>query len=353
MTIAQKSSMTRIMRVMRLNGFGGPEVFESAEIEVPKPSPGEFRVRVAACGVCGHDVLARRGKLSASKGDILGHEIAGMVEAVGSSDLDDWLGKRVALVQRRPCGTCPDCQAGNTSQCRQGPGFYGDDIQGGYAEFVLAGPLNAVQLPTVIDDATAAILSCGVGTGFRALRAAEINASDVVVITGAGGGVGLHAVQLAVGYQCRVIATTTDFAKVDIIREAGASEVLVNPSLSDIRSVAAEFNRPRGVDAVLEITGAPQFATSLRALAPRGRLVLIGNVDPAPISLDPGLTIVKELQVRGSAHATRTDLEEVVSMVADGRIVPVVARTWPLAQVSQAHAALETRQVTGRAVVVP
>lgn len=353
MMVAQNSPASGRMRAIRLNGFGGPGVFEAVEIEIPRPSPGEFLVRVKACGVCGHDVLSRSGKLSASKGDILGHEIAGTVEAVGSSDLDDWLGKRVALVQRRPCGKCPDCQAGHTSQCRLGPGFYGDDIQGGYAEFVLAGPLNAVRLPAAIDDVTAAVLSCGVGTGLHALRAAEITASDVVVITGAGGGVGLHAVQLASHYECRVIAITSNSDKVAAIEASGADEVLVRPSIREIRTVATRFGRPRGADAVLEITGAPQFATSLRVLAPRGRLVLIGNVRPETIPLDPGLTIVKELQIVGSSHATRDDLVEVINLVASGRIHPVIAQTFPLSEVAAAHAALEARNSAGRLVVVP
>lgn len=342
-----------LMRVMRLNGFGSPEAFEPAQIEIPAPAPGEFLVRVAACGVCGHDALARKGHLSAHPGTVLGHEIAGIVEVVGSGELEPWMGKRVALVQRRPCGTCADCKAGHTSQCRRGPGFYGDDLQGGYAEFVLAGPLNAAVLPPGINDATGAFLSCGVGTGLRALRAARLRPSDVVIVTGSGGGVGLHAVQLARHFGFRVIATTGDEAKAAAITAAGAEEVVVAPSAALLREAAARLERPRGADAVLEITGAPQFAMSLRALAPHGRLVLIGNVRPETLQLDPGLTIVKELQIIGSAHATRDDLEEVIGLVAAGKIHPVVAHTFTLSEVAGAHAALDARTLTGRAVLIP
>jgi acryloyl-coenzyme A reductase len=347
------TSESRVMNVMRLTRLGGPDAFEAATVAVPVPGPQEFLVRVGACGVCGHDALARGGSLSAEVGDILGHEIAGTVESVGSTELAGWLGKRVALVQRRPCGECTDCLAGNTSHCRLGPGFYGDEIPGGYAEYVLAGPLNAVEVPDSIDDATAAILACGVGTSFHALQLAEVTERDVIVITGAGGGVGLHAVQLANHFNVVVIATTSSPNKVKSIRDAGASVVLINPSIKDLRSAAALHNRPRGADAVLEITGAPQFETSLRALGPRGRLVLIGNVSPAKLQLDPGLTILKELQIRGSAHATRSDLVEVVALVSAGKIRPVISQKFSLGDVAQAHAVMDARNQRGRLVVIP
>ena len=349
----QSAPESRVMNVMRLTRLGGPDAFQPATVPVPVPAPGEFLVRVGACGVCGHDALARGGSLSSKVGDILGHEIAGKIEAVGSSELEGWLGKRVALVQRRPCGDCADCSAGNTSHCRLGPGFYGDDVQGGYAEYVVAGPLNAVEVPDSIDDETAAILACGVGTSFHALRLADVKEGDVIVVTGASGGVGLHAVQLAAHFNVVVIATTTSPSKVKAIHEAGATVVLVNPSVSEIRAAAAGFNRPRGADAVLEITGAPQFTTSVRSLGPRGRLVLIGNVSPAILQLDPGLTILKELQILGSAHATRSDLVEVVALVATGKIHPVISQKFSLGDVAQAHAVMDARSQTGRLVIIP
>ena len=341
------------MKVMRLSAFGGPDVFEPAVMEIPTPGPHEFLVKVAACGVCGHDVLSRTGHLSAAIGHVLGHEISGRVHWVGSPSLADWQGKRVALVQRRPCGACAECEAGLTAHCRNGPGFYGDDVQGGYAEFVLASPLNAVEIPDSIDDATASILSCAVGTGLHALRQAEVIESDVVVITGAGGGVGTHAVQLAAHLGVRVIATTSSAGKVDLIREAGADVVLVNPTSAQIREVTKGLGRPRGADACLEITGSPQFATSLRSLRPRGRLVLIGNVSPGSLPLDPGLTILKELRILGSAHANRDELRDVIDLVASGKIRPVVSQTFSLNDVSQAHVAQDANKQTGRIVLIP
>jgi D-arabinose 1-dehydrogenase-like Zn-dependent alcohol dehydrogenase len=283
----------------------------------------------------------------------LGHEIAGRVVAVGSAELDDWVGRRVALVQRRPCGHCPDCRRGATAQCRLGPGFYGDDIQGGYAQYVTADPLNAVQIPDTITDGLAAIASCGIGTGLHALRRADVSAGDVVVITGAGGGVGFNAVRTAKALGLRVIATTSDEAKQSAITAAGAERTLVRPDTRAVRAAATELDRPRGADAVLEVTGGPTFRTSLRSLAPQGRLVLIGNTVPAGLDLDPGLTIVKELHVVGSAHATRADLQDVIDMISSTTLIPSPPLEMPLASAADAHTALDNRTTTGRAVLLP
>ncbi|PJJ61505.1 D-arabinose 1-dehydrogenase-like Zn-dependent alcohol dehydrogenase [Compostimonas suwonensis] len=341
------------MAVMALHGHGGPSVIGMERIPVPRAAPGEFRVRVLACGVCGHDALARSGRIPSASDAVLGHEIAGVVDSVGDDSLAAWLGRRVALVQRRPCGVCADCLTGSTNQCRSGPGFYGDDVQGGYAEFVLADPLNAVLLPDSIDDATGAVLSCGVGTGFRAINASGCGSGDALLITGSAGGVGLNAVALAASRGISVFAATSSEAKGKALLEAGAVEVLVRPDAGTVRAAAARHGFRRGVNAVLELTGAPTFALAVRSLAPRGRVVLVGNVDPRTLGLEGGLVIVKELSVTGSAHATREDLEAVVELVASGALLSPRTHSRPLREVVAAHAALDARTQIGRTVVIP
>ncbi|SDP13788.1 D-arabinose 1-dehydrogenase, Zn-dependent alcohol dehydrogenase family [Klenkia soli] len=341
------------MRVAELAAHGGPEVLVAGSRPVPEPAADQLLVRVAACGVCGHDALARRGLLAAPVGSVLGHEIAGRVEAAGVDVVGDWVGRRVALVQRIPCGRCPECAAGTTARCRQGPGFYGEDLPGGYAEYVVASPLNAVPLPDAVDDVTGALLSCAVGTGLKALRTAGVRAGEVVLVTGAGGGVGVHTVQLARHLGATVVAVTGDAGKVAPLRDAGAAEVAVRPDGRELRRIAAGLDRPRGVDVVVETTGAPTFAVALRALRPGGRLVLVGNTVPGDLPLDPGLVIVRELAVLGSAHAARADLEEVVDLVARGAVHPLAAQVWPLTEAAAAHAALDARTLVGRAVLRP
>nr|WP_240437759.1 alcohol dehydrogenase catalytic domain-containing protein [Sciscionella marina] len=258
------------MRCIALNSTGGPEVLVPDSRPTPRPGPGDLLIRVRACGVCGHDALARRGELRVGRGTILGHEIAGEVVAVGTDVTAgrELLGRRVALVQRIPCGHCPECMAGLTTLCRQGPGFYGEDVPGGYAEYVLATPRNVVAVPDSIPDAAAAILSCAVGTGLRALQRAETHPGNIVLVTGAGGGVGVHIVELVHHLGATVVALTSNAAKEQTLLELGAAAVLVSPVPRTVRECLHDLGGKRGADVVVELTGSPTFPLALRALAP-------------------------------------------------------------------------------------
>ena len=339
------------MRAAELLDFVSAKRFGLTNIPIPTAAQGEFLIKVSACGICGHDVLARNGKLSADKGHVLGHEISGTVVKAGSDELIHWVGKRVALVQRRPCGKCADCTKGLQTQCRKGPGFYGDDIQGGYAEYVIADPMNTAILPDSIDDTTGSILACAIGTGIRAIKAAALNESDVVLITGAGGGVGIHAVEIAAAKNLKVIAQTSSNSKIEMLIEAGATKVLVNPSNEEIREAAKSLGRDRGVDAVIELTGSTTFQSSLRSIRPRGKLVLVGNTIPEEIGVSLGLIILKELQIIGSANADLKDLNEAIRLVQSGEVKPIVSKTYQLEDVNQAHSDLDNRSFAGRLVI--
>jgi NADPH:quinone reductase-like Zn-dependent oxidoreductase len=175
-----------------------------------------------------------------------------------------------------------------------------------------------------------------------------------VLVTGASGGVGIHAVQIAAASGAAVIAATSSDDKTAALLEAGARTVVgVSAGATAVRAAAAELGRPRGVDAAVETTGTPTFALSLRSLAPRGRLAIVGNTDPKAVELHLGLMILKELVVLGSAHADRQELLDVVEMVSSGQVTPMPAQVWPLDDVAAAHAAVESGTLVGRAVVQP
>ena len=144
------------MQAMVLTRFGGPAVLECHTVERPVPRSDQMLVRVAACGVCGHDLLNRQGHFPETKPPcVMGHEIAGTVETVGELVRGFAPGDRVALTQRISCGFCRACRAGRDNLCRNGPNFYGEGISGGYGEFLVASPRNAVPVPPGIDLNTA------------------------------------------------------------------------------------------------------------------------------------------------------------------------------------------------------
>ena len=340
------------MKASVLTSFGGPEVLQLRSVDMPRPRDDQMLVRVAACGVCGHDLLNRAGHFPDTQLPcVMGHEIAGTAETVGPLVSGFKPGDRVALTQRISCGVCPTCRAGRDNLCRAGTGFYGEQISGGYGEFVVASPRNAVPLPDSIDLHTGAILSCALGTGFHALGRARLLAGDTVVVTGASGGVGLHTVDIARLLGLRVIATTQSERKAALLKDAGADHVVVAPD-GQFHKAVRDITAGVGADAVIEIAGTPTFISSTRSLTAGGRLVVVGNVNPGTVQLNPGLVILKEIEVIGSAHALVSDLRRVVDLVARGLLKPRIAAKLPLAEAAQAHAQLAAGASGGRHVLV-
>jgi NADPH:quinone reductase-like Zn-dependent oxidoreductase len=147
-----------------------------------------------------------------------------------------------------------------------------------------------------------------------------------------------------------VVAVTSSPRKEARLREAGADEVLVAPSLEFARD-ARRRTGGRGVDVVLEITGALTFDQALRSLAPAGRLIMVGNLETRPVSVMPGLLILKELEIRGSFATSVQELQEAFNLVIEKKIKPVVSEVLPLARAADAHRMLHDRAVVGRIVL--
>lgn len=310
-------------------------------------------VRVRACGVCGHDVLAREGRLGTPLPAVLGHEIAGDIVDIGHRVTHFRVGDRVALVQRVPCGSCSSCHQGSTNLCVRGPGFYGEQLSGGYAEFVVATELNTVRLPESVSYQAGAIASCAIGTGLRALRRAGVSAVDSVLVTAASGGVGIHTIQHAASLGATVIAVTSSPAKAHDLGEAGASHVMVLPSSGSLRTQLELQTGLTRVDVVVELAGPSSFSETIRTLRHGGRMVLVGNLTPSDIHVAPGLIILKELSVFGSSHATSSDLRASLRAIVSGRVHPAIAAVLPLGAAAAAHEQLTQRAVTGRIVLSP
>lgn len=340
----------RTMRAVLLREFGGPELLRMEEVPAPNPATlddDEVLIQVRACGICYHDIINRRGDLPRTRVPlILGHEIAGDVAAVGESVERFGPGDRVACVQRAHCNTCDICQNNRPTLCKNGS-FIGEQIPGGYAEYAVV-PAHALsRIPSSIPYAEASICACTIGTSIHVAQRGRVEKEDTVLITGASGGVGLHAIQVCKLAGANVIAITSSPKKVEHLRQAGADEVLVALDLQFAQSVK-RVTKGRGVDVVLEITGSLTFKESVRSLAVGGRLVMVGNLETQPVDFMPGLMILKELEFIGSYATTPDELTQAFRLVEAGSIKPVLAATLPLAKAAKAHKMLFERGVTGR-----
>lgn len=342
------------MKAVIAPGVCEADDLEFGEVDTPTAGPGQALIRIGASGVCYHDVINRRGGFPRTQWPaILGHELAGTIVEIGAGVRGFSEGDRVASIQLQPCGACRFCRVGRESLCRNGAGFFGEETPGGYAEFVAADTTSLVPLPDEVSDEVGSFLACAVGTALHAIRArAEVTIGESVLITGASGGVGAHAIQLARLAGARVIAVTSSPAKAEGLTDLGAHDVVVSEDLDFVDQVKS-ITVGHGVDAVVEIVGASTFPSSLRSLRAGGRLVFVGNVTAKQVSVAPALTILKELTLMGSDACTRQELADVINLVRTGMIEPVIDRVMPLAEASEAHKLLEARQVRGRLVLRP
>src|SRR5262245_33672418 len=155
------------MKAVIFREHGPPQVLAASEVEQPQPGADDVLVRVAAAGICHHDVLSRSGRIPGAAGRILGHEIAGEIVTVGANVVPTRIGEPVVLYQRLFCGQCRHCLAGRQDLCR-GSRVLGEQGGGGYAEYVCAPARNAIAIPEGVDMTAAALAVCPVGTSVRA-----------------------------------------------------------------------------------------------------------------------------------------------------------------------------------------
>lgn len=339
-----------LMKAITFRDFGGPEVLQATEVERPQAGPDDVLVRIHAAGICYHDVLSRAGKIPGKPGRILGHEIAGEIVETGANVAPERIGERVVLYQRLFCGTCRLCLAGRQDMCRNSR-VLGEHGSGGYAEFTCVPARNAIRVPDGVDLTAAALAVCPVGTSVRsALGVAHTKPGDTVLITGAGGGLGLHQIQVANSVQARVIAVTSSDDKTESIRRAGADEIVVRPDLKFSADVW-RLTGKQGADVILENVVTGTFGESLRSAAQNATVVVLGNIGARPVEIDPGLVIMRRIHIAGSGNATFNDVHTALYLMATGAVKPFIGHVLPFPKASEGHALMERRGATGRVVL--
>ncbi|HME25357.1 MAG TPA: alcohol dehydrogenase catalytic domain-containing protein [Acetobacteraceae bacterium] len=324
---------------------------------IPEPSPGprQLVIRVAFCGVCSHDVAVCTGLLrhGIKLPCVPGHEIAGTVSAIGKLVGDFSIGDRVATTQREHvCGHCRYCRSGREPLCAEQV-FLGDTrLNGGYAEFVVVDADNVVPVPDDVALDAAAIASCAIGTMLHAVRAVgRIAPGDRVMVTGAGGGLGIHGVQLAKRAGGWVIAQTTSAAKAEALKGYGADAVVVTPRDGDFSADVRAATNGEGVDCVLDTVGTPVFTPTRRSLARGGRWVLIGQLNGEFVPFNPAQLFLKEISMLSATSTTREELRLCLDMLRTGGVCAVLGACFSLAQAAEALTLVQSGTVTGRVIL--
>jgi acryloyl-coenzyme A reductase len=333
--------MSKTYNAQRIVALNEPLQWQRVE-RVLELAPNQVEVQVEAAGVCYRDLLDRRGAYPFIRLPIAtGHEFSGTICRLGSEAAKRWqLSDRVANVH----GDDHSAASGLSS-------FFGLVESGAYAEYIVAPEHCLVRVPDGVSFRDAAAVMCTAAVALRGLRSrGQLKRGESVLVSGASGGVGVHALQVAKMLGAgKVIGVTTSADKVEFLRSAGADQVIV-----------ADASEPRfhkdvgdGVDVVLETVGAPTFNASLRSLKPGGRLVVIGNVTAASAKLSIGLAILKELAVLGSSGCSKRDLEDVFKWIESGKFRAVIMCEMPLRDAAKAQSILEEKRVLGRIVLRP
>lgn len=333
---------------LRELGWERDLVLEPAD-EPPVAGGDRIVIEVEACGVCGRDCIDRAGRFGFVQVPITpGHEAVGRVIAIGP-DVTEWsIGQRVASMHRDACGDCDACAAGETSLCNSGAAVLGLLVDGGYARWLAAPQGCFYAVPDDIDPALAAVFHCTLGTAWRGLTRAGVRAGSRVLVTGANGGVGVAALQMAAGLGATTIAVVRRPEQVSAAEALGADAVLVDDGTGFHKQL------PGGpVDVAMDCVGAPAFNAALRSLVVGGHLVAVGNVTGERIDLNLGYVITFGLQITGSSGATRADMAALFAHHSRNPLdVPIHARL-PLTEADRAQRLVAAGGLQGRIVLVP
>jgi NADPH2:quinone reductase len=324
------------MKAVVMRGFGGPEVMEIAEVTTPEPGPNQVRVRVLATSVNRADIIQRQGHYPPPPGesDILGLEVAGRIDTLGSC-VSDW---------------------------DPGDRVMGLVAGGGYAEYALVYADHLIRIPETMNLTTAACVSETFITAYlNVFMIGDFHSGQSVLLHGGGGGVNTAALQL-----CRAlvpdgkIIVTASAGKLERVMGLGA-DLVIDYKAQDFEAEVRAFTRNHGVDLILDHIGADYLKANLKSLAIGGRLVIIGVMGGAAAQVNLAHLLVKRQQIIGSvirsrsieekAAITAAFKENVLPLLSGRRIEPLIHRIYPIESVRDAHGEMESSRHFGKIVL--
>ncbi len=323
------------MRAIIATAPGGPEVLRIEEVPDPTPRDDEILVRVHAAGVNRADLLQRMGAYPPPPGasEILGLEASGVIAGVGTAVAGLAEGDRVMIL-----------------------------VEGGaYAELVVVRAAQAVPVPDNIDTISAGGVPEVFITAHDALfTRAGLQPDETVLIHGGGGGVGTAAIQLARRHGCRVLVTAGSAAKLERCADLGA-DAGINYRSEDFVARVRELTDGRGADVIIDIMGAAYAERNVDAVAPDGRIVVLGMQGGSRGEIDLGVLMRRRAALIATALRARPAAQkaaivaafarDVVPGLADGSLHPVIDRTLPLERADEAHRLMEAGETTGKIVL--
>ncbi len=341
------------MKAVLFREHGGPEKLSYEDLPMPAIGPDEVLVQVKACALNHLDIWIRQGNPAYPMPlpHVSGSDVAGVVAQVGAHAEGLAFGQRVFVSPGLSCWRCDQCLAGRDNFCRS-YGLVGAMTHGGYAEYVKVPFRNVLPISDNLSfEQAAAFPLVSVTASHMLFALAGLQHGETVLIMGAGSGVGSMAVQMAKLAGARVMTTVGSDDKIPKAVILGADAV-INHAREKVAERVKLLTEGRGVDVVIEHIGPEVWDTCLDSLARGGRLITCGATTGGDVKLNLRYVFSRQLTIKGSYMGTRAELVKAAELMGQGRLVPVIDRTYPLKEARAAQEQMLSRKFFGKIVLV-
>ncbi len=344
------SNIPTHMRAVLLTGHGDVDRLElHDDVPVPTPGPCEVLVRVSAAAVNNTDINTREGWYSKTDGAedagwggepikfplIQGADACGQIVAVGDRVASSRLGERVLV---EPVMREVRCESVDL------PLYYGSDRDGGFAEYTVVAARHAHKVQSEMSDVELASFPCSYSTAENLLNRSGVISGQTVLVTGASGGVGSAAVQLAKARGATVLAVTSE-SKTELVKEIGADRILLRD-----KNLTESMGR-NSVDVVVDLVAGPIFPSLLDVLKPQGTYSVSGAIGGPLVTLDVRTLYLKDLRFLGCTVIDEDVFPKLLRRIEGGDISPLVDRTYPLERIAEAQAYFREKRHLGKIVL--
>ncbi len=346
------------MKAVLLKGFGGYDQLEYREdVAIPEPPKDEVLIKVSACGINNTDIWTREGAYGGSQDNpaisgwrggsidfprIQGADIVGYIFDVGDGVLSSRIGDRVMV---------NPTLYGRTTDDPPYTGFIGSERDGGFAEYACAPSENAHKIDSPFSDEQLATFMCAYLTAEHMLNRAALKKAETIIVTGASGGVGSALVQLAKLRGANVVAVTAK-GKAQSLRELGADAVVTRGEPDWYLAIRDQLGKT-SIDVAADVVAGPLVSGLLEILRHKGRYVTAGAIANPNVTIDWRKIYLKQLDVLGSTLGTQKEAGDLIEYITLGRLKPLLARAYPLAQIVQAQKDFKKKQYLGKLVIAP
>lgn len=299
------------------------------EVEAVPPGPGEVQVKIAYAGICGTDLHIYHGRMDwrVAESQIMGHEVSGVVSALGADVEGLEIGQKVTVMPLDPCGHCPACEAGHSHICLNLK-FLGIDTQGGFQSYWTVPAHTILPLPAAMSLKRAALVE-PLAVACHDVRLGDVKTGEFVTVLG-GGPIGTLIALVAAHQGAEVLVSEINPKRVRIGTELGLE--VVNPREVDLPSVVEARTGGAGADVVFEVTASASGAATMTKLPrTRGRIVIVGMFGDPP-AVDLFRVLWRELRLRGARVYERQDFERAIEL-ASADVLPLdalISEVYPL-----------------------